>query len=82
MIGLAPRSKHIFACPAPAPLCLGGLTTDEAQQILHGLNIENLVAADVVEVSPAYDASDITAIAAIDVMFELLCIMAAQTISP
>ena len=33
------------------------------------------VAADVVEVSPPYDSSDITSIAAVDVIFEFLCLM-------
>jgi agmatinase/guanidinopropionase len=54
----------------------GGLTTYEAQQILRSLKIKNLVGADVVEVSPAYDTSQITALAGVDVMFELLCLMA------
>lgn len=56
----------------------GGLTTYETQRILRALKIKNLVGADVVEVVPAYDHSDITAIAAVDVMFEQLCIMAAN----
>ncbi|MES3039464.1 MAG: agmatinase [Bdellovibrionota bacterium] len=56
----------------------GGLTTYEAQQILRNLNIPNLVGADIVEISPAYDQSDITAIAGMDVLFEILCIMAGK----
>lgn len=54
----------------------GGLTTYEVQQILRSLKIKNLVGADVVEVSPSYDVSQITALAGVDVMFELLCLMA------
>lgn len=54
----------------------GGLTTYETQRILRALKIQNLVGADIVEVCPAYDPSQITAIAAVDVMFELLCLMA------
>ncbi len=53
----------------------GGLTTYETQRILRALKIDNLVAADIVEVCPAYDPSQITSIAAVDVMFELLCLM-------
>lgn len=53
----------------------GGLTTYEVQKLLQGLKIENLLAADVVEVSPPYDVSDITSLAAVDVMFEILCLM-------
>lgn len=54
----------------------GGLTTYETQQILRSLKVENLVGADVVEVSPPYDNSQITAMAAVDTMFEILCLMA------
>lgn len=53
----------------------GGLTTYETQRILRGLKIENLVGADIVEVSPPYDNSGITAMAAVDTMFELLCLI-------
>jgi agmatinase/guanidinopropionase len=50
----------------------GGLTTYETQRILRALKIDQLVGADVVEVLPATDHSDITALAAVDVMFECL----------
>ncbi len=53
----------------------GGLTTYETQKILRALQIENLVGADVVEVSPPYDTSQITALAAVDAMFEMMCLM-------
>lgn len=53
----------------------GGLTTYETQKILRALKIENLVGADVVEVCPAYDNSQITGLAAVDTMFEILCLM-------
>ena len=39
---------------------------------LRGLNI---VGADVVEVSPPFDAAGHTALAGVTMMFELLCIM-------
>lgn len=55
----------------------GGLTTWEAQRILRALQIETLVGGDVMEVSPPFDQSGITALAAVDVMFELLTHMAA-----
>ena len=54
----------------------GGLTTYEVQRILRHLRVPNLVGADVVEVSPPYDHADITALAAMDVIFEMLCTMA------
>ena len=56
----------------------GGLTTYETQQILRGLKVRNLVGADVVEVSPPFDVSDITSLAAMDAMFEMLALYAAQ----
>lgn len=57
----------------------GGLTTYEVQRIMRGLNIGNLVGADIVEVSPPFDSSDITSLAAVDVMFEILSHYAAQS---
>lgn len=54
----------------------GGLTTYEVQKIMRAFKISNLVGADIVEVSPPYDSSDITALAAVDAMFELMCLMA------
>lgn len=52
----------------------GGLTTYETQQILRALKIDNLVGADIVEVSPPYDTSQITGLAAVDTLFELMCL--------
>ena len=54
----------------------GGLTTYETQRILRALKIKNLMAADIVELSPPFDHADITALAAVDTMFELLSLMA------
>lgn len=54
----------------------GGLTTYEVQRILRALQVDQLIAADVVEICPAYDPSEITALAGVDVLFELLCLMA------
>lgn len=53
----------------------GGLTTYEVQKLLQAFQVESLVGADVVEVSPPYDQSDITALAAVDAMFEILCLL-------
>jgi guanidinopropionase len=50
----------------------GGLTTYEVQRIFRALKIKNLVACDVVELSPPFDTSDITALAVLDAMFEML----------
>lgn len=56
----------------------GGLTTYEVQQILRGLKVRGLVGADIVEVSPPFDQSDLTALAGLDALFEVLSIFAAQ----
>lgn len=56
----------------------GGLTTYETQRILRALEIGDLVGGDVVELSPPFDHSDITALAAVDVMFEYLGQMASR----
>jgi guanidinopropionase len=53
----------------------GGLTTYEVQKIMRALKIDNIVGADIVEVSPPFDSSQITGLAAVDAMFELLCLM-------
>ena len=50
----------------------GGLTTYETQQIFRGLKVKGLVGADIVEVSPPFDHAELTSLAAMDAMFELL----------
>ena len=55
---------------------VGGFTTFQAQQMLRGLRGLNLVGADVVEVSPPFDASGMTAYAGVVMMFEIMCSMA------
>jgi guanidinopropionase len=44
--------------------------------MLRGLRGLNLVGADVVEVSPPFDPSGMTAYAGVVMMFEILCSMA------
>jgi len=53
----------------------GGLTSRELLGILRGLAGLPLVGADLVEVSPAYDHAELTAIAAAHVGYELLALM-------
>ena len=55
---------------------VGGFTTFEAQQMLRGLRGINIVGADLVEVSPPFDAAGITALNGVQMMWELLCLMA------
>jgi guanidinobutyrase / D-arginase len=54
----------------------GGLSSRELLLILRALKGLDVVAADVVEVAPAYDHAEITAIAAAHVAYELLGLMA------
>jgi len=54
----------------------GGMTTRELLALIRKLLPLNLVGADVVEVAPAYDHAEITAIAAAHVAFELLSVFA------
>ncbi|MGH3344827.1 MAG: agmatinase [Carbonactinosporaceae bacterium] len=54
----------------------GGLTSRELLEILRALAGARLVGADVVEVAPAYDHADITAIAASHVAYDLVGLFA------
>lgn len=56
----------------------GGLTSRELQMLLRGLDGLRVVGADVVEVSPAYDHAELTALAAANVVYELLGVFARQ----
>jgi agmatinase len=72
-----------FLDPAFAPGTgtpeVGGFTTAEAQAFLRALRGIHLVAADVVEVSPSYDGpGQITALAAANVLWELLALRATR----
>ncbi len=66
---------HAPGTGTPEP---GGLTTRELQQILRGFDGLNLVGADVVEVAPAYDHAELTTVAAANVVYELLGLLALQ----
>ena len=55
---------------------IGGLTPLEAQLLVRGLRGLNLVGADMVEVSPPFDPSGVTALIGANMMFELLCVLA------
>lgn len=54
----------------------GGITSRELLEILRGLHGLNIIGADVVEVSPAYDHADITGIAAAHIGYELVTLLA------
>lgn len=57
----------------------GGLSTFETQQILRSLKIKRLVGADIVEINPPYDVSDITQLVGLDAAFEMIGLMAQST---
>lgn len=55
---------------------VGGPNSFQALQVVRGLEGVNIVGADLVEVSPPFDASGGTAFLGVSIMFELLCQMA------
>jgi agmatinase len=57
----------------------GGLTSRELLATLRAIDGVDLVAADVVEVAPAYDRAEITSIAAANIAYELLGLFARRS---
>ncbi|WP_343715723.1 agmatinase [Inquilinus sp.] len=55
---------------------IGGITTREAQRMVRRLAGLDLIGADLVEVSPPFDPSGLTAVTGATLMFELLCALA------
>jgi agmatinase len=53
----------------------GGLTSRELLKILRGLTRLSIVGADVVEVAPAYDQGEVTALAAATVIFDVITLL-------
>lgn len=54
----------------------GGITMVEAQRLIRALDGLDFVGGDVVEVSPPFDPSGITAQNAANILFEILCVLA------
>lgn len=65
------------AAPGTGTPVIGGLSTWQAQEMLRGLEGIRLVGMDMVEVAPAYDVAEITALAAATLACDLLCLYAA-----
>jgi agmatinase len=65
------------AAPGTGTPVIGGLSTFQAQEILRGLEGIALRGMDVVEVAPAYDVSEITALAAATLACDMLELYAA-----
>jgi agmatinase len=64
---------HAPGTGTPEP---GGLTTRELQMILRGLADLPIIGADLVEVAPAYDHAELTTIAAANMAYEFLALLA------
>ncbi|MGI9283406.1 MAG: agmatinase [Endozoicomonas sp.] len=67
-----------FAPGTGTPVC-GGLTSDRALHLLRGLKGLDIVGMDVVEVAPAYDHADITALAGATIALEMLYLQASKS---
>ena len=71
-----------FVDPAFAPGTgtpeVGGPNSWQALEVARLLDGVNVIGADLVEVSPPFDASGATAFLGVSIMFELLCVMAAR----
>lgn len=62
--------------PATGTPETGGWTTRELREIIRGLKGLNIIAADIVEVAPAYDTNaELTTMAAADALYEIMSIM-------
>lgn len=55
---------------------IGGMTSRELVAVLRAMRGLSIVGADVVEVAPAYDSGDVTAVAAANLAYELVTLMA------
>ncbi|WP_273733153.1 agmatinase [Mycolicibacterium septicum] len=55
---------------------IGGMTSRELVAVLRAMRGLPIVGADVVEVAPAYDSGDVTAVAAANLAYELVTLMA------
>jgi agmatinase len=59
----------------------GGLSSAQALALVRGMGPVNLIGADVVEVAPPFDQSEITALAAAHIAADLLCVMRNQKLA-
>ena len=64
-----------YAPGTGTPVC-GGLTSHQAMEIVRGLKGINIIGMDIVEVAPAYDVGEITALAASHLAMEMLYLYA------
>lgn len=64
--------------PGTGTPVVGGLASWQALELMRGLGGLNFVGMDLVEVAPAYDHAEITAIAAATIAYEWLCLLALE----
>lgn len=64
------------AAPGTGTPVAGGPSTQRTLRLLSGLTDLDIVGADIVEVAPAYDHGEITALAAATIGLEILCLWA------
>ena len=64
--------------PATGTPEAGGMTSRELLGVVRGMQHTNVVGADIVEVSPAYDHAEITSVAAANLAYELISIMSSK----
>ncbi len=62
--------------PGTGTPVVGGLSSFHALEILRALRGINIVGMDIVEVSPPYDQSEITALAGATIAMEMVCLYA------
>ncbi|MGI9371308.1 MAG: agmatinase [Hyphomicrobiales bacterium] len=64
-------------CPGTPVPEIGGITPRDAQVIFRALEGMDIIGADISEVAPCYDPTGITSVTAANLMFELVCVIAA-----
>ncbi len=70
------RRRCVVVAPATGTPETGGWSTRELRTIIRGLEGINLIAADIVEVAPAYDTNaELTTMAAADTLYEVMTLM-------
>lgn len=64
--------------PGTGTPVMGGLSSNQALQIIRGLTGLNIIGCDLVEVAPAYDHADVTSLAGATLVLEMLHVLAAN----
>ena len=74
--GEGQANDRLVDAPATGTPETGGWSTRELRTIIRGLEGVNFIAADIVEVAPAYDTNaELTTMAAADTLYEVMSLM-------